>query len=218
MTKILKAAVAVTLAAALSAHAQTGTSAPVAPASPAKKELAARLVVLQQSNMEQLSRNLAEQPARQLLSAAEPILRNQVPADKREAVAKQLQEDARKYVDEVTPIVRKRALELAKTMMQPAFEEKYSEEELKQLVNFFESPVFKKLQQTQPQMDQALGRALVDSVKDTIEPKARALQATMAKTLGVEPPAGAGAPAPTSAQPSAPAAKTKPPSPAASKP
>jgi hypothetical protein len=168
--------------------------------------------------MEQLSRNLAEQPARQLLSAAEPILRNQVPADKREAVAKQLQEDARKYVDEVTPIVRKRALELAKTMMQPAFEEKYSEEELKQLVSFFESPVFKKLQQTQPQMDQALGRALVDSVKDTIEPKARALQATMAKTLGVEPPAGAGAPAPTSAQPPAPAAKTKPPSPAASKP
>jgi len=141
-----------------------------------------------------------------------------VPADKREAVAKQLQEDARKYVDEVTPIVRKRALELAKIQMQPAFEEKYSEEELRQLVNFFESPVFKKLQQIQPQMDQALGRALVDSVKDTIEPKARALQATMAKTLGVEPPAGAGAPAPTSAQPPAPAAKTKPPSPAASKP
>jgi hypothetical protein len=215
MTKIFKAAVALALAAAVSAHAQTAASAP---ASPAKKELAAKLVVLQQSNMEQLSRNLAEQPARQLLSAAEPILRNQVPADKREAVAKQLQEDARKYVDEVTPIVRKRALELAKTQMQPAFEEKYSEEELRQLVKFFESPVFKKLQQTQPQMDQALGRALVDSVKDTIEPKARALQATMAKTLGVEPPAGAGAPAPTSAQPPAPAAKTKPPSPAASKP
>jgi len=215
MTKILKVAVALALAAAVSSHAQTGASAP---ASPAKKELAARLVVLQQSNMEQLSRNLAEQPARQLLSAAEPILRNQVPADKREAVAKQLQEDARKYVDEVTPIVRKRALELAKIQMQPAFEEKYSEEELRQLVNFFESPVFKKLQQIQPQMDQALGRALVDSVKDTIEPKARALQATMAKTLGVEPPAGAGAPAPTSAQPPAPAAKTKPPSPAASKP
>jgi hypothetical protein len=215
MTKIFKAAVALALAAAVSAHAQTAASAP---ASPAKKELAAKLVVLQQSNMEQLSRNLAEQPARQLLSAAEPILRNQVPADKREAVAKQLQEDARKYVDEVTPIVRKRALELAKTQMQPAFEEKYSEEELRQLVKFFESPVFKKLQQTQPQMDQALGRALVDSVKDTIEPKARALQATMAKTLGVEPPAGASAPAPTSAQPPAPAAKTKPPSPAASKP
>jgi hypothetical protein len=215
MTKIFKAAVALALAAAVSAHGQTAASAP---ASPAKKELAAKLVVLQQSNMEQLSRNLAEQPARQLLSAAEPILRNQVPADKREAVAKQLQEDARKYVDEVTPIVRKRALELAKTQMQPAFEEKYSEEELRQLVKFFESPVFKKLQQTQPQMDQALGRALVDSVKDTIEPKARALQATMAKTLGVEPPAGAGAPAPTSAQPPAPAAKTKPPSPAASKP
>jgi hypothetical protein len=215
MTKIFKAAVALALAAAVSAHAQTAASAP---ASPAKKELAAKLVVLQQSNMEQLSRNLAEQPARQLLSAAEPILRNQVPADKREAVAKQLQEDARKYVDEVTPIVRKRALELAKTQMQPAFEEKYSEEELRQLVKFFESPVFKKLQQTQPQMDQALGRALVDSVKDTIEPKARALQATMAKTLGVEPPAGAVAPAPTSAQPPASAAKAKPPSPAASKP
>lgn len=217
MTKILKAGVALAFAAAVSAHAQTGAPAPVAPASPAKKELAAKLVVLQQSNMDQLSRNLAEQPARQLLSAAEPILRNQVPADKREAVAKQLQDDARKYVDEVTPIVRKRAMELAKSQMQPAFEEKYSEEELRQLVNFFESPVFKKLQQTQPQMDQALGRALVDSVKDTIEPKARALQATMAKTLGVQPPPATGASAPAAAQP-APATKSKLPSPAASKP
>lgn len=213
MTIIHRAMAALAIAAAFGAQAQTAASAP---ASPAKKELAARLVALQQSNLEQVARNLTEQPARQLLSAAEPVLRNQVPADKREAVAKQLQDDARKYVEDTTPIVRKRALELAKSQMQPAFEDGYTEDELRQLVTFFESPLFKKLQQTQPQVDQALGRALVDSVRGTLETRARALQATMAKTLGVPPP-GSAASAPA-ASPSAPAPKAKSSAPAASKP
>lgn len=208
-----RVAVALTLAfgLAVAAQAQNAASAPAA-ASPAKRELAKRLLALQQPGFEALSRNLVEGPARQLLASAEPVLRNQVAADKREAVAKQLQDEARKYVDEVTPSVRKRAQELAQSQVLPALEEKYTEDELRQIVNFFESPAYKKLQQTQPQIDQALQQKLVADMSPAVEGKARALQTTMAKVLGVPssaaPASGAtgGGLKPPAAKPAAPAA------------
>jgi uncharacterized protein len=195
------------------AQAQTTTApamaaAPAAASSPAKHDLAKRWVAVQDPALENLARNVVELPARQLLAAAEPVLRGKVASDKREAVAKQLQEAARKYVDETTPAVRKRAQELGQSDLQASIEEKYTEDELRQIVAFFESPTFKKMQQTQPQIDQALQRKLVSEMQPTIEGKARALQASMTKILGVAPPpAGAASGAASkAAKPAAPAA------------
>jgi uncharacterized protein len=190
-------------------------AAPAATSSPAKHDLAKRWVAVQEPALETLARNVVELPARQLLAAAEPVLRGQVPADKREAVAKQLQEAARKYVDDTTPAVRKRAQELGQSDMQASIEEKYTEDELRQIVVFFESATFKKMQQTQPQIDQALQRKLVGEMQPAIEGKARALQVSMRKILGVAPPAGAasGGSAPGAASKAAPPA-----APAASRP
>jgi uncharacterized protein len=199
------------------AQAQTTTApamaaAPAATSSPAKHELAKRWVAVQDPALENLARNVVELPARQLLAAAEPVLRGKVPADKREAVAKQLQDAARKYVDETTPAVRKRAQELGQSDLQASIEEKYTEDELRQIVAFFESATFKKMQQTQPQIDQALQRKLVSEMQPTIEGKARALQVSMTKILGVAPPPAAASAGPASgnagkaAKPAAPAA------------
>jgi len=199
------------------AQAQTSTApamaaAPAATSSPAKHELAKRWVAVQDPALDNLARNVVELPARQLLAAAEPVLRGKVPADKRDAVAKQLQDAARKYVDETAPAVRKRAQELGQSDLQASIEEKYTEDELRQIVTFFESPTFKKMQQTQPQIDQALQRKLVTEMQPTIEGKARALQASMTKILGVAPPPAAASAGPASgnagkaARPAAPAA------------
>ena len=193
------------LAQGASAPAVAASAAPVS--SPAKRDLAKRWVALQQASLDAAARSIVEAPARQLLGAADPVLRSKVPADKRDAMAKQLQDEARKYADDLTPIVRKRAQELAQSQMLPAVEEKYTEDELRQIVGFYESPVFKKLQQTQPPIEQALGQKLLAGVQPTVETKAKALQATMAKILGVSPaPVGGGASAPagTGLKPSAP--------------
>lgn len=193
------------LAQGASAPAAAASSAPASSA--AKRDLAKRWVALQQTSLDAAARSIVEAPARQLLGAADPVLRSKVPADKREAVAKQLQDEARKYADDLTPVVRKRAQELAQSQMLPAVEEKYTEDELRQIVGFYESPVFKKLQQTQPPIEQALGQKLLAGIQPTVETKAKALQATMAKILGVSPsPAGGGASAPAGSglKPSAP--------------
>lgn len=207
--RILTVATALLIAASGGSAFAQAASAPTATAaaSPAKRELAKRWVALQQTSLDNAARGIVENPARQLLGAAEPVLRNQVPADKREAVAKQLQDEARKYADELTPIVRKRAQELAQTQMVAEVEQKYSEDELRQLIAFFESPAFKKLQQTQPPIEQALGRKLIDAVQPTLETRIKTLQATMARLLGVPPaPAGAAAsgPAGSGLRPAAP--------------
>lgn len=192
-------------AAGASAPAAAPASAPAVPVSAAKRELAKRWLAMQQDSLDKATRSMVEAPARQLLAAADPVLRTQVPAAKREAAAKQIQADARKYVDELMPTARQRAQELGQSQMLPAIEAQYTEDELRQIVTFFESPVFKKLQQTQPPIEQALGQKLLAGLQPTIETKARALQASMAKTLGVPaagPAGGASGPAGTGMKPS----------------
>ena len=185
-------------------------SAPVAGvSSPAKKEIAQKVVKAQQASIEQLAASLVEQPAAVLLQQAAAALQN-APAEKREAMSGQLRADAKKYVDDATPLIKTRAWALAQDVLPSMFEARFSEDELKQILAWLESPVSKKFGQATPEMGKALTEKLVADMRPTIDPKVKALQATMAKTLGL-PPAGASAPA------SAPA-RAKSPAPAASKP
>ena len=151
--------------------------------SPAKKELVAKVLQSQQGSAEALARNLVEQPALQLLQVIGPQIAARIPADKRDALAKDIQADARKYVDEAVPIVRERAIKLAPTTLGPMLEERFTEDELKVLVAFLESPVSKKYQQMAGDMQKALADKLVADVGPTIEPKLKAMQQSVAKRL-----------------------------------
>jgi hypothetical protein len=86
-----------------------------AQSTPAKKELVGKILKIQQSGIEALARTLAEQPAAAMLDRAGAALPARVPQDKQEAVARDIQADAKKYLDEAVPLVRDRALKLAPT-------------------------------------------------------------------------------------------------------
>ena len=198
-----------TLLAAAPARAQGATpkapaaSTPAAPApqaSASKKALAARLVALQQPALEQLSLNLVEQPVRQLVGAVDQALKARVSADRQEAVARQIQEEIRKYLDEALPLVRDRASKLGASQLGPAFEEKFTEDELRQIITFQESAANRKLQQVLPEISNGLAQKLVAETRGTVEPRFKALDASLAKLLGIAPAAGAGsAPTPSTA-------------------
>jgi hypothetical protein len=172
-----------------------------AQSTPAKKELVARILKVQQPGMDMLVRGLVEQPALEIMDRAGQALPARVPAERREAVAKDIQADAKKYVDETMPIVRDRAIKLAPTTIGTLLEEKFTEDELKQVATMMESPVFAKFQGLGGDMQ----KALVDDTRPQVEPKVRALEETIAKRLGVTAPAAGAAPA----APAAPAAKAK---------
>jgi hypothetical protein len=157
----------------------------------AKKELVAKVLLLQQPAIEQAAQALAERPALQMLQQAGMALQSQLPADKREAVAKEIQAEAKKYADEAVPLVRERAVKLAPSTVGALLEEKFSEDELKQLIAIIESPVNRKFLQLGIEMQNVLIDKLVAETQAVIEPKVRALEQAIGKRLAQAAPAAA---------------------------
>ena len=186
------------------AQAQTASS-------PAKKELVQKLLALQQPGIEGAARGVVERPAAQMMQEAGRVLQSQFPADKREAIGKTIEADAKKYVDEAFPLVRERAMKLAPTTLGATLEEKFTEDELKQLVAWFESPVNKKFQAASAEMQNNFMQKLVAEARPLVEPKLQVLEQKVRTALGAP---AAGAPAEGAA---APKAAARPPAKAASK-
>lgn len=181
------------------ALALAGTTAVQAQSTPAKKELAGRILKLQQPSIEAMARALVEQPALELLNNAAGAMPNRVAKDKQEAVAKEIQGDVDKYLAETVPMVQARAVKLGPTSIGTLLEEKLTEDELKQVVAILESPAFAKFQRLGTDMQKVLVDKVVTDTRPTVEPKVRALEQTVAKRLGVTtapPAAGAASRAP----------------------
>lgn len=185
-----KSLMAMVLGAAFAAQAQ----APANPASPAKKDLVARILKQQQAGIENIARSLVEQPAIELMGNAASALPSRVAKDRQEAVAKEIQADVQKYLAEAVPLAQARAVKIAPASVGALLEEKFSEEELKQLASIVESPVYTRFQRMGDDMQKVLADKLVAETRGTIEPKVRALEQSVAKRLGVPLNGGAGAP------------------------
>jgi hypothetical protein len=186
MLKKTLLSLALAAAAITTAHAQAASS-------PAKKELVARILKVQQPAIEGMARSLVEQPAGELLASASEALPTRVAKEKQEAVIKDIHADVQKYLDETVPTVRDRAVKLGPTTIGALLEEKFTEDELKQIIATLESPVFGKFQRMGDEMQKALIEKLVADTRSTVEPKVRALEQTIGKRLGVPPAPAAGA-------------------------
>ena len=164
--------------------------------SAAKNELILKILQIQRPAVETVAAMLAQQPAQQMMQQAGMALQTRVPADKREAMAKDIQSDLKKYSDDVVPIVRERAVKLAPETIGKVLDEKFSEEELRDLIKVLESPVGRKFAQLNGDMQKALNEKLVAEMRPTVEPKVKALEASIAKRLGIQPGTQGAAPAP----------------------
>ena len=168
-------------------------STPSTPSTPAKKELVQKVLQLQQGAIEGMSRTVVERPVALLMQRAGGTLQTQVPADKREAIAKSMEADIRRFVDDALPLLRERALKIAPTSYGSALEEKFSEDELRQLVSWLESPTNRKFQQLAPDMQTAFMQKLGTEANSLLGPKLQALEQKLIATLGVpSSPAAAG--------------------------
>jgi hypothetical protein len=175
-------------------HAQGPAPTPspatvTAASTPAKKALVTRILKVQQPGIESMSRAMAERPAQVVMERAGAALAASVPADKREATAKDIEGYVKKYLDEAVPLVTSRALRLAPTTVGTLLEEKFSEADLKQLASFLESPVYNKYQQLSGDMQKVLLEKLLADTRGVIEPKVVALDQAVGKRLGVNVPA-----------------------------
>jgi hypothetical protein len=77
-------------------------------------------------------------------------------------------------------------------LVTPIYEERYSEDELKVVIAWLESPVSKKFQQIGAEIENSLAQKVMADTRGTVEPRLRALQTSVAKRLGIAPPPSAG--------------------------
>lgn len=193
------------------AHAQSSpapaaptaaTAAAPAASTPAKKELIQRVLKLQQGGIERLATAMTEEPAVLLVERASAVIAANVPKERQEAVAKDLQAEVQKYLKDTVPQVRKSAQQLAPSTIGTLLDSKFSEEELRQIVGILESPAYAKYQQLSGEMQQTLQAKLVGDTRATVEPRVQALEKALSDRLKAATQASAPA--------SKPAAPTKP--------
>lgn len=151
--------------------------------SAAKKEMVAKLLQMQRGGIEAMTRSLVERPAVQITQEAGQIARSQVAEDKRAALGKDVEARVRKYFDEAAPVLRDRALALAPSTIGAAMEEKFSEDELRQLIAWLDSPLNKKYSQIAQEMQNDFVRKLLADAGPAIEPKVQALNQDIRQLL-----------------------------------
>jgi len=156
-----------------------------AQSSTSKKDLVARILVLQQAAIEQTAQTLVERPAIQMQQQAGLALQTRIAPEKRDVIAKQVQEDLKRYVDEVGPVVRQQAVKLAPSTIGSLLEERFTEEELKQLIGIIESPVNRKFMQMGGEFQKVLVEKLVAQTQAVVEPKVKALEQSIVGHLGL---------------------------------
>jgi hypothetical protein len=90
-----------------------------------------------------------------------------------------------------------------------ALEQKFSEDELRQLLAWFESPVNKKFQQASGEMQNDFLQKLVAESRPVVEPKIKQLEQSVRAALGATAPdaAASAAPRPAAKPPARPASR-----------
>jgi hypothetical protein len=189
------AAVVLALVAPAWAQGTGGTAGAAAPAasSPAKKELVQRVLKLNQPGIEGVGEQLASDVAGQRLQMAGAAI-GSLPEARREAVAKEVQAEIKRFYDDIAPSLRQRAVQLAPGTLAPLLEERFTEEELKTLVAWLESPVSRKYQQVGGDMQSALTQKVIAESRAQVEPKIKALDQKLSAKFNPQAPAKPAAP------------------------
>jgi hypothetical protein len=132
--------------------------------------------------VDELAKTITQGPVMNLGQQAGAALQT-VPADKRDAAAKSIDADLKKYIDESAPVIQERTTKLAPVVITPILEEKLTEDELKQIIAWIESPVRKKYESLSPEMRNGLGQRVLADLSPTLNPKLAALQDKIIGTL-----------------------------------
>ena len=185
------------LALTLSGTAQAQTIDP-------KLEWATKAVALQQGpELERLVSQLAESSSQNIVQSWGVKLRSDVPKDRVEQTAQSLNAELKKYNDDVTKIISGKVNKASADSLIPVYMARFSLDELKQLVAFFESPAVKKYQTAAPELGNVFVNQLIIETRGDVSARAKQFDDAAAKIVGSAPKA----PAATAPDRSKPAAK-----------
>ncbi|RJF99502.1 DUF2059 domain-containing protein [Noviherbaspirillum saxi] len=143
-------------------------------ASPAKQELVQK--VLQLWQIESVGQLMLQEPVNEAVAQARVVLQGRVAPERQEAAMRDITTDAKKFIDETSPVVLGSTKKLVPSTVAPLLAERFSEEELTQIVAILESPVRQKFEAMMPEMQKTLGEKLAADTRPVIDPKLQDLR------------------------------------------
>jgi hypothetical protein len=163
-----------------------------------KLEWANKVVSLQQGpELDRLVAQLSASASQDLIANWEPRLMNNVPKARQPKATEELNAELQKYSDEVAAIISGKVKTVSAATLVPAYVERFSLDELKQIAAFFESPVIKKYQSVSPQLGSLFVEKLVEASRADVTARAKRFDQSAEKIVGAAPaPAAPARPAP----------------------
>jgi len=150
-----------------------------------KLEWATKVVALQQGpELERLVDQLADSTTQELMQNWSPKLEATVPADRQQRVKEQLNVELKKYFDDVSAVIAGKVNKVSSGALVPAYMEKFTLEELKQVAAFFESPAIKKYQAIAPELGNIFVKQLVEATRVEVSARGKQFDDAATKILG----------------------------------
>ena len=157
-----------------------------------KLEWATKAVALQQGpELERLVNQLADSASQEILQSWGPKLQANVPKEKMEAARKSLNTELVSYFDDVSKLISAKTGKVSTDALIPAYMQRFTLDELKQLVAFFESPAVKKYQLAAPELGNAFVQQLVEATRADVTARSKRFDDAATKIVGDAPAAAA---------------------------
>ena len=141
---------------------------------PAKQALVQR--VLDKMGLESVGLQMLQTPVADMLRQSRVVVQSRVPADRQDALMKDITAEATKFVEQEAPALRTSTHAIVQSSVAPLLAQKFSEDELKQLAGILESPVLAKFETIVPEMKRAVGENVARAQGAQIQPKMTELQ------------------------------------------
>ena len=141
---------------------------------PARQALVQR--VLDKMGLESVGLQMLQTPVADMLRQSRVVVQSRVPADRQEALMKDITAEATKFVEQEAPALRTSTHAIVQSSVAPLLAQKFSEDELKQLAGLLESPVLAKFESIVPEMKRAVGENVAKAHGAQIQPKMTELQ------------------------------------------
>jgi len=141
----------------------------IATVSPEKQKLINHILELW--HVENVGLIMLQKPVEESLRQSRSLLQGRVSSELQEATMKEINQDTIAFVKETAPIVLDSAKKLIPSIVSPMLAEKFSEEELRQIIAILESPVKSKFEKVAPEIEAALGKKIATENGAKINPK-----------------------------------------------
>lgn len=181
MKKLLTALAITSFAFCNTAQAQTADP---------KLEWAKRVAVQQGPELERLVRQLAEGSAQDVLQTWGPKLQSDVPKARLQQATDELNIELKKYFDDITKVITGKVNKSSTDALIPAYMERFTLDELKQLAAFFESPAIKKYQSAAPELGNIFVKQLIESSRADVLVRGKQFDDAATKIVGASPKSG----------------------------